>query len=145
MFYGEYKHSIDPKGRLILPSKFRDSCKECGIEKFFLTRGLDKCIFMFTEDEWKTQESKFKNMSFTKEQSRHFNRMFFSGAVDASPDKQGRFIIPQYLKDHAGIKRDVVMIGISNRIEVWDRKQWEAFFLQSSGEFEKIAENILDV
>lgn len=143
MFYGEYKHGIDRKGRLILPSRFREVCKECGIERFFLTRGLDKCIFMFSEDEWRLQEQKFKNASFTKQETRSFNRMFFSGAVHVAPDRQGRFIVPDYLKDYAGIKREAVIIGVSNRIEIWDRKGWEAFYTNSSGSFEQIAENLL--
>ncbi len=145
MFYGEYQHNIDRKSRLILPSKFREVCKEYGVEKFFLTRGLDKCIFMFSAEEWRTQEQKFKTMSFTKQESRNFNRLFFSGAVDIVPDKQGRFIIPPYLKDYAGIKRETVIIGISNRIEIWDKKLWETFYSGSSESFEKIAENILNV
>lgn len=143
MFYGEYKHGIDRKGRLILPSRFREVCKECGIERFFLTRGLDKCIFMFSEDEWRLQEQKFKNASFTKQETRSFNRMFFAGAVHVAPDRQGRFIVPDYLKDYAGIKRETVIIGVSNRIEIWDRKGWEAFYANSSGSFEQIAENLL--
>ena len=143
MFYGEYSHSIDRKGRLILPAKFRDVCKEYGIEKFFITRGLDKCIFMFSFEEWRVQEQKFKNMSFTKNESRQFNRLFFSGAVDVTPDKQGRFIIPQYLKEYAGIKRDAVVIGVSNRIEVWDTALWGEFHKNSSSVFEKTAENLL--
>src|SRR3989338_9780665 len=98
MFYGEYEHSIDRKGRLVLPARFRDAAKENGIERFFLTRGLDKCIFMFGEDEWKTQEQKFKNISFTKQEARNFNRMFFAGAVEVIPDRQGRFFVPPYLK-----------------------------------------------
>ena len=101
MFYGEHQHSIDRKSRLILPSKFRDACKDFGVERFFLTRGLDKCIFMFTEYEWRLQEQKFRNQSFTKQESRNFNRLFFSGAVDVVPDKQGRFIIPDYLHEIA--------------------------------------------
>lgn len=145
MFYGEYLHSIDLKGRLILPSKFREVCKEGGIERFFLTRGLDKCIFMFAEQEWRTQEQKFKNMSFTKGESRSFNRLFFSGAVDVLPDRQGRFIIPPYLKDYAAINRDTVLIGVSNRIEIWDSKLWKEFYERSNSSFEKIAENILDI
>ena len=145
MFYGEYKHSIDRKGRLILPSRFRVTCKECGIERFLLTRGLDKCIFMFSEEEWRVQEQKFKSASFTKQETRSFNRMFFSGAVDVIPDKQGRFIVPQYLKDYAGIKRDTVLIGVSNRIEIWDKKTWEQFYASSSGSFEQIAENLLNL
>src|SRR5262245_19148977 len=105
MFYGEYKHSLDRKGRLILPAKFRDVCKEYAVERFFLTRGLDKCIFMFSEDEWRSQEQKFKSMPFTKQESRQFNRLYFAGAVDVRPDKQGRFIIPPYLNEYANIKR----------------------------------------
>lgn len=145
MFYGEYKHSIDRKGRLILPAKFRDICKEYQIERFIITRGLDKCIFMFTDDEWRSQEQKFKSMPFTKQETRSFNRMFFSGAVDTVPDKQGRFIIPPYLKDYAGIKRETILIGVSNRIEIWDRKSWQEFYANSSGSFEQIAENILNL
>ena len=145
MFYGEYSHGIDTKGRLILPARFREVSKENGIEKFFVTRGLDKCIFMFAEGEWRLQEARFKNLSFTKSEARSFNRMFFSGAVEVAPDKQGRFIIPQYLKDYAGIKKDAVVIGISNRIEIWETASWREFFSKSSGDFEKTAEHMLDV
>jgi len=143
MFYGEYKHTIDRKGRLILPSKVREVCKEYGIERFFITRGLDKCIFMFGEDEGRTQEQKFKNMPFTKQETRSFNRMFFSGAVDVLPDKQGRFIIPAYLKDYANIKRDTIIIGVANRLEIWDKRSWGEFYSNSSESFEQIAENII--
>ena len=145
MFYGEFRHSIDRKGRLILPAKFREVYKEHGIERFFLTRGLDKCIFMFAEDEWRAQEQKFKNMSFTKQETRSFNRVFFSGAVDIVPDRQGRFIVPQYLKDYAGIKKDAIVIGVANRIEVWDIKGWENFYSNSSDKFEQISENMLEL
>ena len=145
MFYGEYKHSIDAKGRLILPSKFRDVSKEYGIERFFLTRGLDKCIFMFSENEWRIQEQKFRNIPFTKQQSRYFNRLFFSGAIAVFPDKQGRFIIPLYLKEYAGINRDTIILGISNRIEIWDEKNWRTFYDDSNASFEKIAEDVLDL
>ena len=143
MFYGEYSHSIDRKGRLILPARFREVSKENSIEKFFVTRGLDKCLFMFSEEEWRLQEQKFKNLSFTKQEARSFNRMFFSGAVETSPDRQGRFIIPQYLKDFAGIKRDTIIIGVSNRIEIWESNFWKDFYKNSSGAFEQTAENML--
>ncbi len=143
MFYGEYNHGIDRKGRLILPARFREICKESGIDKFFITRGLDKCLFMFTEEEWRLQEQKFKNMPFTKQESRNFNRLFFSGAISVAPDKQGRFIIPQYLKDYANVKKDAIVIGISNRIEIWDTKSWQEFYTRSSESFEQIAENML--
>jgi len=145
MFYGEYRHNLDRKGRLILPAKFREASKEYSVERFFLTRGLDKCIFMFTEDEWRQQEQRFKSMSFTKQEARQFNRMFFSGATDVSPDKQGRFIIPDYLKEYASIKREAVFIGISNRIEIWDRQSWSDFFSSTGGGYEQIAENIINL
>jgi MraZ protein len=145
MFYGEYKHNIDNKGRLVLPSKFREVCKENSIERFFITRGLDKCIFMFSESEWRLQEQKFKTMSFTKQETRNFNRMFFSGAADIIPDKQGRFIMPPYLREYAGILRATVIIGVSNRIEIWDKKNWEQYYSNSSDSFEDIAENMMNI
>lgn len=145
MFYGEFHHSLDRKGRVILPAKLRDVCKDCGVERFFLTRGLDRCIFMFGEEEWRAQEQKFKSMPFTKQETRSFNRLFFSGAVDVIPDKQGRFIVPTYLKDYASIKREVVLIGVSNRVEIWDKNTWSEFYSKSNSSFEQIAENILNL
>src|SRR3989338_4225654 len=145
MFYGEYNHTIDRKGRIILPARFRDTCKESGIEKFFITRGLDKCIFMFSDEEWRVQEQRFKGMSFTKQEARSFNRMFFSGAADVAPDRQGRFIVPQYLKDYANIKRDVTVIGVSNRIEISNSTSWKDFSTNSQNSFEQTAENILNL
>lgn len=144
MFYGEYLHSIDRKGRLILPSKFRDVTKANFIEKFFVTRGLDKCLFMFAEEEWRVQESKFKAVSFTKQQSRTFNRLYFSGAVEVAPDKQGRILIPQYLKEFAEIKRDVVIVGVSNRIEIWAKEKWQEFYGTWRQSFEEIAEKLIE-
>lgn len=143
MFYGEYSHYIDNKGRLILPAKIREVAKSHYIEKFYVTRGLDNCLFMFPEDEWKTQENKFKTMPFTKSQSRKFNRLYFSGAVDVIPDKQGRILLPKYLKDFAGIKHDVMVIGVSNRIEIWDLAKWQEFYNTEKSSFEKISEDIL--
>jgi len=144
MFYGEYLHSIDRKGRIILPAKFRESAKAHFIEKFFVTRGLDKCLFMFSEEEWRTQESKFKAISFTKQQARTFNRLYFSGAAEVLPDKQGRILLPQYLKDFAQIKRDVMIVGVSNRIEIWARDKWQEFYGSSRQSFEEIAEKLMD-
>jgi MraZ protein len=144
MFYGEYLHSIDRKGRLILPSKFREVSKNNFIEKFFVTRGLDKCLFMFSEEEWKSQENKFKSVSFTKQESRVFNRIYFSGAVDVAADKQGRILIPQYLKDFAEIKREVVIVGVSNRIEIWAKEKWQEFYKNWRSSFEEISEKLID-
>ena len=144
MFYGEYLHSIDRKGRLILPAKFREAAKAHFIEKFFVTRGLDNCLFMLAEEEWKTQESKFKAISFTKAESRKFNRLYFSGAVEVSFDTQGRILLPQYLKDFAQIKKDVVVVGVSNRIEIWAKDKWNEFYGNSKQSFEEIAEKLMD-
>ena len=144
MFYGEYKHGIDRKGRLILPARFREVSKESNIERFFLTRGLDQCIFMFSEDEWSLQEQKFKSLSFTKQEARSFNRMFFSGAIEVMPDKQGRFIVPQFLKNFAHIKKEVTILGISNRIEIWNSVTWQGFYEKSRETFEDIAERIIN-
>ena len=145
MFYGEFEHSIDRKGRLILPAKFREVAKNQFVEKFFVTRGLDKCLFMFSEEEWRSQENKFKSMPFTKQQSRTFNRLLFSGAVEVSFDKQGRILLPQYLKDFADIKKDVMIVGVSNRIEIWAKDQWQEFFTNTRQSFEEIAEKLMDV
>jgi len=144
MFYGEYLHSIDRKGRLILPAKFREVAKSHFIEKFFVTRGLDNCLFMFCEEEWRTQESKFKAISFTKQQARTFNRLYFSGAVEVVFDIQGRILLPQYLKDFAQIKREVVIVGVSNRIEIWAKDKWEKFYGNSRQSFEEIAEKLME-
>lgn len=143
MFYGEHEHSLDKKGRLILPAKFREAAKANYVEKFFITRGLDNCLFMFPEDEWKAQESKFKSIPFTKSQSRKFNRLFFAGAQEAIFDKQGRILIPRYLKEFAGIKRDVMIIGVSDRIEIWDPEKWREFYNSEKSSFEKIAEDLI--
>ena len=145
MFYGEFEHSIDRKGRLILPAKIREVAKNQFVEKFFVTRGLDKCLFMFSEEEWRSQENKFKSMPFTKQQTRTFNRLLFSGAVEVSFDKQGRILLPQYLKDFADIKKDVMIVGVSNRIEIWAKDKWQEFFTNSRQSFEEIAEKLMDV
>ena len=144
MFYGTFEHTIDKKGRLIIPSKFRMSFKEHYVEKFYITTGLDKCLFMFTEEEWKRQESKFKTMPFTNADARKFNRLYFSGASDVECDKQGRILIPKYLKDFADIKKDVMIIGISNRIEIWSKDKWRDYYESSKQSFEDIAQKIVD-
>jgi len=144
MFYGEYLHSIDRKGRIILPAKFREVAKAHFVEKFFVTRGLDKCLFMFSEEEWRSQENKFKSISFTKQESRTFNRIYFSGAGEIIPDRQGRILLPQYLKDFADIKKDVVIVGVSNRIEIWAKDKWQEFYGNSRQSFESIAEKLIE-
>ena len=145
MFYGEYRHTLDKKNRLIIPSRFRDAMTEMGIEKLYITRGLDECLFMFPENEWKAAESKFKSMSFTKKEARKFNRLFFSGAVEAAPDKQWRILLPDYLKEYASISKEIMIIGVSNRIEIWDKNKWEEFYKSSKQNYEDIAEGLMDL
>ena len=145
MFYGEYQHSLDKKGRLILPSKFREAAKANYIEMFYITRGLDNCLFMFSEDEWRAQETKFKSLSFTKKEARKFNRLYFSGTIEAEPDKQGRIMLPKYLKEYAGIKSDCVLVGLSNRIEIWAKDKWNEFYRTNRETFEDTAEKLVDL
>jgi len=145
MFYGEYIHTIDRKGRLILPARFREVAEANFIEKFFITRGLDQCLFMFSEEEWKLQEQKFKSLSFTKQQARIFSRLYFSGAQEIIPDKQGRILLPAYLKEFAQIKKEVVFVGVANRIEIWAKDKWFEFYNQSRSAFEEISEKIMEV
>lgn len=144
MFYGEFAHSIDNKGRVILPSRLREAAKSHFVEKFYITRGLDKCLFMFGEEEWRTQEQKFKSMSFTKLDARKFNRLFFSGAVEMVPDKQGRILIPGYLKDYAEIKKDIVIIGVASRIEIWSQGLWNEFYKTNLESFEDTSEKLIE-
>jgi len=144
MFYGEYDHTLDPKGRLIIPSKFRDVFREYRIETFVITRGLDRCLFVFTSDIWREQEMKFKQMPFTRGEARQFNRLYFSGAVEASCDKQGRILVPSYLKDYAGIKGHVMIVGVSDRFEIWAYDQWKSYFNDSLNSFESIAEKLIN-
>lgn len=145
MFYGEHEHKLDKKQRIIIPSAFREVSKENYVEKFVITRGLDTCLFMFPEEEWKSQEAKFKNLSFTKRETRKFNRLFFSGAVVVMPDKQGRILIPSYLRHYADIKKEIMLIGVSSRIEIWSKGKWEEFYKTSKDSFEDIAEKLLDI
>lgn len=145
MFYGEYEHSLDKKGRIIIPSKFREAMKDNYIEKLYVTRGLDGCLFMFPEDEWKTQESKFKSIPFTRQEGRKFNRIYFSGAAEIDVDKQGRVLLPRYLKDYAHIEKHIMIIGVSNRIEIWSHEKWKDYYSSSKKSFEDVAEKLVDL
>ena len=143
MFYGEYEHTLDSKGRIIIPAKFREIFREHYADKFYLTRGLDQCLFVFTEDVWKQQEKKFRDMPFTKGEARRFNRLFFSGACDVVSDKQGRILIPDYLKSYGEIQSEVMIIGVSDRIEIWAKDKWLAFYEQNKDSFEDLAEKLI--
>lgn len=144
MFYGEFRHSIDNKGRLIIPAKFRLIIKDKYIEKFYVTRGLERCLFVFTENDWGLLEQKFKNLPLTQSTARAFSRLLFSGAYEATCDKQGRILIPSHLLQYAKITKDVLIVGVSNRIEIWDGNTWEEFSKTSIEDYERIAEELVE-
>lgn len=123
MFIGEYQHSLDEKGRVIVPSKYREQLGE----SFVLTKGLDGCLFIYTLPEWNTFEQKLKNLPLTNTNARKFVRFFMSGAVECTTDKQGRILIPASLRVYSEIEKDIVFIGMSNRIEVWSFNKWQSY------------------
>lgn len=143
MFYGEYEHAIDRKGRVIIPAPLRKNLQANAIDRLFLTRGLDGCLFVFGEGEWRLAEARFKQIPFTKAEGRRFNRLFFSGAAEVQLDRLGRLLIPKHLKDFAQIKQDVVIVGVSSRIEIWAKDKWREFYETSRPSFEDVAERVL--
>ena len=120
MFMGEYNHTIDAKGRLIIPSKFRELLGE----EFVLTKGLDGCLSIYPMDEWKAFEEKLRALPLTNKNARTFTRFFVAGATNCELDKQGRILVPQTLREFAGLEKDVVLTGNLNRIEVWSKEKW---------------------
>ncbi|MDQ0227068.1 division/cell wall cluster transcriptional repressor MraZ [Metabacillus niabensis] len=140
MFMGEYHHTIDLKGRMIVPSKFRDGLGET----FVLTRGLDQCLFGYPMSEWKVIEEKLKALPLTKKDARAFTRFFFSGAIECELDKQGRINIASPLLQYAKLEKECVVIGVSNRIELWSKSIWENYVSEQEDSFEEIAENMID-
>jgi MraZ protein len=139
MFMGEYHHSIDNKGRMIVPSKFRDDLGEM----FIITRGLDQCLFGYPLSEWALIEEKLKGLPLTKKDARAFTRFFFSGATESELDKQGRINIPAPLLQYAKLEKECVVLGVSNRIEIWSKQIWEDYFSESEDSFSEIAENMI--
>ncbi len=121
MLIGEYQHNIDPKGRVIVPSRFREDLGE----RFYITKGLDGCLFVLSSEEWSKLQEKISAMPVSR--ARGLQRFFFSGAVEAEPDKQGRVLVPQSLREYAGLAKDVTFIGASSRAELWDSARWTAF------------------
>ena len=142
MFYGEYAHTIDRKGRLIIPAKFRQVLKEQQAS-LFLARGLEGCLWLVTDAEWRAIETKLKQIPFTKAEGRKFTRLLFSGATEAAVDGLGRLLIPRPLKEYAQITQDVVIVGVSTRIEIWSKEQWAAFYETSRQGFEETAERLI--
>ncbi|SDC34828.1 division/cell wall cluster transcriptional repressor MraZ [Shouchella lonarensis] len=141
MFLGEYHHTIDEKGRMIVPAKFRDSLGP----SFVVTRGLDHCLFIYPKVEWDKLEGQLKALPFTKKDARAFTRFFFSGAAECELDKQGRLNVPSPLREYAKLEKDCVVIGVSTRLEVWSKSLWKDYVVQSEDALAEIAENLVDL
>ena len=139
MFMGEYNHNVDTKGRLIIPAKFRESLGE----RFVVTRGLDGCLFVYDNSEWETFEKKLQTMLMGIKDSRNYARFFLAKASEVEVDKQGRILIPQKLREYAGLEKDVVMVGVGNRVEIWNKDTWEDTI--NFDDMEEIAEKMADL
>ncbi|AJY76358.1 division/cell wall cluster transcriptional repressor MraZ [Paenibacillus beijingensis] len=141
MFLGEHQHSIDDKGRLTIPSKFRDSLGT----QFIVTRGLDNCLFVYPMKEWAVLEQKLRSLPLMKSDARAFTRFFFSGATECELDKQGRVNLPKHLLDYAKLDKDCMVLGVSSRVEIWSKAVWEGYYAQSEESFGEIAEKLVDL
>ncbi len=140
MFMGEYNHTVDTKGRLIVPSKFREQLGNA----FIVTKGLDGCLFAYPSEEWHGIEEKFRGISMTSKDARKFSRFFFAGAAEAEVDKQGRILLPPVLREYAALQKDVVLVGVLSRVEIWDKERW----MQNSyeeDEMDEIAEHMAEL
>lgn len=136
MFMGEYNHTMDAKGRLIVPSKFRELLGD----EFVVTKGLDRCLFVFTENKWNSVIESLDTLPLTKGKARQFSRFLVGGSSLCEIDKQGRILIQQNLREYAGLDKDVVLVGVGSRIEIWDKKAWEE--ANDYDEIEEIAEGL---
>jgi MraZ protein len=138
MFIGEYPHSIDLKKRMALPSKFRLDLKN----RVVVTRGLDKCLFVYPLKVWEDLADKLGTLPVGESATRSFIRLMLSGAVDVEVDKQGRILIPDFLKDYAGLGKNVIVAGIYNRLEIWDEKKWKEYKKKAEKNTDEIAEQL---
>ncbi len=136
MFMGEYNHTIDAKGRLIIPAKFREALGD----SFVVTRGLDECLFVFPNEGWKVFEEKLSSLPVANKNARKFARFFLSGAGEVELDKQGRILIPSTLREYSGLEKEVVLIGVANRVEIWSKSKWEEVAVMD--DMDEIAENM---
>lgn len=139
MFMGEYNHTLDAKGRLIVPSKFREQLGD----EFVVTKGLDGCLFVYPLSEWTKIEEKFRDIPLTTKDARKFARFFFAGAASCEVDKQGRALIPNVLREYASIEKEVVSVGVLNRVEIWDKDKWQE--TNSYDDMDEIAEHMADL
>jgi MraZ protein len=138
MFIGEYNHNLDAKGRLIMPAKFR----ACLGDRCITTRGLDHCLFVFPLEEWRILEEKLRNLPLTKKEARAFSRFFFSGTTECELDGQGRILISPSLREYAKVSREVAIIGVSSRIEIWSADRWDEYCTGAEETYEELAEKM---
>lgn len=138
MFIGEYNHTIDDKGRLAVPSKFRSKL----IKGAVVTRGLDNCLFLYTKEEWTRLAEKLATLPISQANTRAFSRLMLAGAMDVSLDKQGRIILPDYLRKYAGLNKKVIIAGLYSRLEIWDEEAWMKYKGETEKESNKIAEQL---
>jgi MraZ protein len=140
MLIGEYTHNLDAKGRISVPAKFRSELGSSAI----VTRGLDKCLFLYPKAEWEAMAVKLANLPISSSSARAFARMMLSGAMEVEIDKQGRALLPGYLREYAGVNGSVMVTGVYNRAEIWDKKTWEAYSKEASLENESNAEKLTE-
>ncbi|HHY16768.1 MAG TPA: division/cell wall cluster transcriptional repressor MraZ [Firmicutes bacterium] len=140
-FVGEYLHALDNKGRMALPVRFRESLGP----RFIVARGLDKCLFVYPSEEWAQVMDKLKTIPINQKDARNFTRYFLSGATEAEPDKQGRVILPQNLREYAGLSKDVFILGVGSRIEIWDKDSWEKTKIDLEEGFSILAESVAGI
>ncbi len=140
MFIGEYHHTIDEKGRIIIPAKFREPLGE----SFIVTRGIENCLFVYSQQNWASITDKLNSLPFTKKDARNFNRFFMSGATDVELDKQGRVNLPSPLIAYANLMKDCVIIGTGDRLEIWSQESWDEFFNSTKDNMSDIAENLFN-
>lgn len=141
MLMGEFSHSLDIKGRLTLPSELRAELSE----SFYITKGLDNCLFVYGETEWENLSNKLKTLPLSKSEVRAFVRFLFSGARKVECDKQGRFLIPQNLRDYAGLKKDIVLTGVMTRAEIWDKERYDAYNDEINPRVTEIVNELVDL
>ena len=135
MFIGEYNHNLDEKGRLAIPVKFRDDLAKGAV----VTRGLDTALFLFTKEEWGKLAEKLAALPLGQSNSRAFARLMLAGAMDVDLDKQGRVVLPEYLRSYAGLTKPVVVAGLYNRLEIWERDDWKTYKQRTEEDAERSA------
>ena len=138
MFIGEYSHTLDDKGRVAIPKKFRPDLEGGAV----VTRGLDHCLFLYTRNEWEKLAEKLSSLPFAQANTRAFARLMLAGAMDVEVDKQGRIILPEYLRTYGNIKKEIVIAGLYNRLELWDAEEWKQYTKKTESESNEIAEQM---